>query len=157
MLYIGLPLSGYEIARLLGCVLTRDETTEFIEFVDVESHDKFLTEYNDADGYEDHSVYYFYERGLNDILAQKSSLRVHCLDKGVYVLGYEIPEIRDNLWRPMKSVEESLVLILSRKVDWLNEVKRIGMNLSKVLIAHIEDKSEFLFNPEPVLLSWGTV
>jgi hypothetical protein len=157
MLYISLPLSGYETVRLLGCVLSKDETAEVIEFIDVDSEEKFHTEYKDTLGYEDHSAYYFNEQRLNEILKEKTTLRVHCLDKGVFVLGYSIPEIRANLWTPMMSVEESLVLILSRKVDWLDEVKRIGMDLSKVRIARMEDISEFLSNPEPVLISWGTV
>ena len=154
MLLIGLPLSGYEIARLFGCILSKEEIAECLEFVDVESEQTFLSEYNDADGCEDDSAYYFDERRLNEILKEKTTLRVHRLDKGVFVLGYEIPEIRANLWAPMKTVEESLVLILSRKVDWLNEINRIGMDLSKVRIAHMEAESEFLFNPEPVLISW---
>ena len=157
MLLIGLPLSGYEIARLFGCILSKDEIAECIEFVDIESEHTFLNEYAAADGCEDHSVYYFYERRLNELIRDKTNLRVHWLDKGVFFLGYDIPEIRTNLWSPMKTVEESLVLILSRKVDWLNEVKRIKMDLSKVLIAHMEDESKFLFNPEPVLVSWGSL
>ena len=144
MLYIGRPLSGYEPVRLLGCVLSKDEVTEVIEFADVDS------DYNDADGYEDDSAYYFNERRLNEILKEKTNLRVYGYDKGVFVLGYNIPEI---CWAPMKTVEESLVLILSRKVDWIDEVKRIGMDLSKVRITYTEAESEILFTPEPMLLS----
>jgi hypothetical protein len=157
MLYISLPLSGYEAVRLLGCILSKDETAEVIEFIDVDSEEKFHTEYKHTLGYEDHSAYYFNEQRLNGILKEKTTLRVHRLDKGVFVIGYSIPEIRANLWTQMMSVEESLVLILSRKVDWIDETNRIGMDLSKVRIASMKDISEFLFNPEPVLISWGTV
>lgn len=154
MLYIGLPLSGYEATRLLGSILSDEERKNVIRFENDDAEAKFLAEVAAADGEEDHSVYSFHEILLNHYIKDKTHLSLHYLDKGVYILGYELPEIRQNLWGPMNTVEESLVLILSRKVDWVNEAKWIGMDLSKVLIAHMEDKSEVVHYAEPVLVSW---
>lgn len=156
MIYIGLPLSGYEVIRLFGCILSKDEMNANLCFENDESKKEFLDKFHTTDdGDEDHSVYCINDHHLQSCITNKTSLGVYYLDKGVYVLGYEFPELRDNLWAPMKSVEENLVSILSRKVDWLNETKRIGMDLSKVKIEHMEDKPEFLFDPDPVLLSWS--
>ena len=82
-----------------------------------------------------------------------SKIGLHYLDKNVYVLGYEIPDFWKNIWgRPTISVEDSVILILQKKKEWKADVKELGLNLSTVTLARMEDEDEVMTNPEPFLI-----
>ncbi len=80
-------------------------------------------------------------------------LDFHYTDKSVYVFGYEILDFWKNIWgRPTISVEDSVILILQKKKQWKEEVAKLGLNLTKVTLARMEDEDEIVTNPEPFLL-----
>jgi hypothetical protein len=90
----------------------------------------------------------------DEYIAARTSLRVFALDKGVCVLGLEVREVGQNLWAPVRSVDECVALIQVRKYEWLLEVARLRMDLSEVTLAHMEDEDEVVENPQPALLMW---
>ena len=87
-------------------------------------------------------------------LKQKGSeLDFHYIDKGVYVFGYEIPDFWKNiLGQPTLSIEDSVILILQKKKQWKEEVTKLGLNMTKVTLARMEDEDEIVANPEPFLM-----
>jgi len=85
-------------------------------------------------------------------LAARTSLLVRFVDKGVHVLGLEVPEMQRNYWAPARSVDECVALIQLRKFEWLREVARLKLDMRSVTLAHMEDKDEVVANPEPTLI-----
>ena len=82
-----------------------------------------------------------------------SKIGIHFLDKGVYVLGYEIPDFWKNIWgRPTISVEDSVIRILQKKKEGKADVKELGLDLSTVPLARMEQEDEIVENPEPFLI-----
>lgn len=82
-----------------------------------------------------------------------SKMEFHYLDKNVYVMGYEIPDFWKNIWgHPTISVEDSVILILQKKKEWKAEIESLGLNLSTVTLARMEDEDEIVKHPEPFLI-----
>lgn len=163
MLYVGLPLYGYEIVRLLAPILSKAEIDSILVFDDEEDTIKFRKEYLDNPVALEHPTSYWYylegspysfnENKLNATLKTKTTLRVFWIDKGVYILGFEIDEICANLWAPLTSFEDSLAHLAAKKAEWLAEVTRLGIDRRRVSIAHMEAESEIAENAEPVLIN----
>jgi hypothetical protein len=93
-------------------------------------------------------------RLLNTASLPTKVLNIHDLDKGVVVLGIECKVLSCNLWAPFKKVEESIAIIRSAERMWKDEVLRIGMNLSNVTIEYMEDGTEVVSYPDPILIVW---
>jgi hypothetical protein len=92
--------------------------------------------------------------GFNHLLERCTSIRVYDLDKYVMVLGFELNEFRSNLWGPTRSVEELAALLQLKKGEWMREMKKLGVDLSSVTLARMEDEDEVVQNPEPFLMEW---
>lgn len=86
-----------------------------------------------------------------ETIAARTSLRLISMDKGLCVLGLEVPHIDENFTAPVRDVDECVALILLTKSEWKREVARIKMDLRSVTIAHMEAESEVVENPQPAL------
>jgi len=80
-----------------------------------------------------------------------TSLRIHGIDKGVLILGFYLKSIDRRYWKPLLSVEDSIIAILQAKMSFVEEVKRIQLNISVVEFAYMEDGEEIVYNPEPAV------
>ncbi len=85
-------------------------------------------------------------------IESRSSLRLYSIDKGVLVLGLEVPEIERNLWAPARSVDECIAIIQLRKHEWLREIARLKFDMASVTLAHMEDDNEIVDYPQPTLI-----
>jgi len=87
------------------------------------------------------------------LIAARTSLCVFTIDKGVCVLGLEVPHIHRNYQAPIRSVDECVNLILLQKHEWLREVARLKLDMQAVKIAHMEEEDEVVENPQPALFT----
>jgi hypothetical protein len=53
------------------------------------------------------------------------------------------------------SVDDALVLILQKKKQVTNALKEAGVDLSELMIEHMEDEPERVFDPQPYLITTG--
>ena len=88
-----------------------------------------------------------------DALAARTSLRLYFIDKGVCILGLDVPQIRKNYWEPVRGVDECIALIQLRKHEWLREVARLKLDMRAVTLAHMEAEDEVVENPQPALFT----
>jgi hypothetical protein len=80
-----------------------------------------------------------------------TSLRIHWIDKGVYILGFELDDIDRRFWKPLLSADDAAIAILQAKKRFKEEVKAIQLNTSVVEFAYMEDGEETVYNPEPAV------
>jgi hypothetical protein len=88
---------------------------------------------------------------FESFLPQFTSLRIHWIDKGVWILGFHLESIDRRYWKPLLSVEDAMISILEAKKHFVEEVKRIQLNTSVVEFAYMEDGEEIVYNPEPAV------
>lgn len=162
MIFVGLPLYGYEIVRLLAPILSKAEIDLILAFDDEEDALKFRKEYlenpdalvlTSNEHFLENTLWSFNDHKLNAILKTKTTFRAIWLDKGVFLLGYEIDEICKNMWRPEISFEDSLAHLALKKAEWLEEAARLGMDRRRVSVAHMEAESKIVENAEPLLIT----
>ena len=80
-----------------------------------------------------------------------SALRFVYVDKGVCILGLPFRG-EPQYWPPMLGVENSILRIRSLAQKFRDEANRLGIDLSKVVIAVMESESIEIENPEPFLI-----
>jgi len=88
---------------------------------------------------------------FESFLPRFTSLRIHWIDKGVWILGVHLESIDRRYWKPLLSVEDAIIGILEAKKHFVEEVKRIQLNTSVVEFAYMEDGEEIVYNPEPAV------
>ena len=74
------------------------------------------------------------------------------VDKGLYILGLEIPELSD-LWDNFVQVEDALILILQAKQTLVTALKTAHADLSEFDLTPMEGQPQRVHNPEPYLIS----
>lgn len=75
----------------------------------------------------------------------KSKLRYYPIDKGFNILGFEV-------YGDKMSVENLCILLLSLKSQFVEEMKSLKIDLSRVSIARMEEEPEIVENPSPMAL-----
>ena len=90
---------------------------------------------------------------LNDQLATQG-LTLYEIDKGVCILGLEVPEIHISD-RAYQSVDDGLRHILDAKKKVVAGLKALNANLSRFEIAPMEEETIWVENPEPYLITTG--
>jgi len=85
---------------------------------------------------------------------QKHGLDLYDIDKGVYIMGVIVEEIHicDKAYQ---SVDDGLMQILVAKKKVVEGLKGLGVNLSRFQIAPMEEKTIWVENPEPFLITTG--
>jgi hypothetical protein len=95
------------------------------------------------------------EGTLNDLLhatINGAGLKLSWIDKNLCILGLTVDDAGD-LWGTFVSVDDALVLILQKKKQVTNALKEAGVDLSELMIEHMEDEPERVFDPQPYLIT----
>ncbi len=88
---------------------------------------------------------------LNDYLSGFTTLRVHWIDKGVCILGYDLKNINSRYWSPLLVAEDAAIAILRAKREFTNAIRQANINISVVTFEYMEWGEEIVYNPEPAL------
>jgi hypothetical protein len=90
---------------------------------------------------------------VEKLVNEKSELEFHSTDKGQYIIGLEIKEIRD-LWDKFTPVDDALILILQKKKQAKELFEKAKIDLSDFMIEKMEGYPERVYNPSLFLISF---
>lgn len=122
VLYLGFPLSQEEMYRLLNRKTPTDTSYTWWQTTDIEV--------------------YFAEKG--------SKLVFTHIDKNVFAFGLELHKFT-GFWLPFLTVETAKKYLDEMNQLFWDEVKKLGLDLSSVVIEQMEDEPRHLQNPQPIL------
>jgi len=122
VLYLGFPLSQEEMYRLLNRKTPTDTSYTWWQTTDIEV--------------------YFAEKG--------SKLVFTHIDKNVFAFGLELDKFQ-RWWMPLLNVQEATTYLYQMNQIFWDEVKKLGLDLSFVVIEQMEDEPRHLQNPQPIL------
>ncbi len=129
MVYVGYPMSLKEASRLCNIQISANE---------------------------DEDDYYNYIREANDKVKsylKTYDLEFHGLDKGVYVIGYDIDKHLSNM---NVSIDDFIVTLIMLKNKVKNAVLKAQIDLSNVEIeTDLEEYPIVVKNPEPYFINYG--
>ena len=97
------------------------------------------------------------EEGINveKLVKEKSELEFYSTDKGQYIIGLEVKEIRD-LWDKFTSVDDALILILQKKKQAKELFEKAKIDLSDFMIEKMEGDPERVYNPPLFLITFNS-
>jgi hypothetical protein len=90
---------------------------------------------------------------VEKLVKEKSELEFYLTDKGQFIIGLEIKEIRD-LWDKFIPVDDALILILQKKKQAKELFEKAKIDLSDFMIEKMEGEPERVFNPPLYLISF---
>lgn len=90
---------------------------------------------------------------IEKLVKEKSELEFYSTDKGQYIIGLEIKEIRD-LWDKFTPVDDALILILEKKKQAKELFKKAKIDLSDFMIDKMEGDTERVHNPPLFLITF---
>ena len=90
---------------------------------------------------------------IEKLVKEKSELEFYSTDKGQYIIGLEIKEIRD-LWDKFTPVDDALILILQKKKLAKELFEKARIDLSDFMIEKMEGDPERVYNPSLFLISF---
>jgi len=90
---------------------------------------------------------------VEKLVKEKSELEFYSTDKGQYIIGLEIKEIRD-LWDKFTPVDDALVLILQKKKQAKELFEKAKIDLSDFMIEKMEGYPERVYNPPLFLITF---
>ncbi len=91
------------------------------------------------------------EKQFSEYLSKFTDLKLHWIDKGIWILGYNLETISRRFWNPLLSVEDTVIAILEAKKKFVEEIKKIHLDISEVEFAYMEDGEEKIQNPDPAV------
>jgi hypothetical protein len=90
---------------------------------------------------------------VEKLVKEKSELEFYSTDKGQYIIGLEVKEIRD-LWDKFTPVDDALILILQKKKQTKELFEKAQIDLSDFMIEKMEGYPERVYNPPLFLISY---
>jgi hypothetical protein len=88
---------------------------------------------------------YYDTRPIDAFLSQHSTLRFEYIDKGSCVLG--IPLEIGNV-----CVDDALIQIVQKKNEFKDQIKKLNIDTSTVILQPMEEAEVVVHNPEPLLI-----
>lgn len=139
--YFGLPLNITEIMRLLNINVSECNNPKVI--------DKFGTfTYN---GNDEHAKYLVITSHLKK---NNSKMNIFTTDKGQYILGYRIHEIRD-VWNDFTNVDKFIEILNELKNDFEEDINILNIDLFHVELERMENTSVYVNYPKPYIMEWS--
>lgn len=89
----------------------------------------------------------------NKYLKSQSTIQIYYLDKGQCVCGFQIEEPFD-VWNKFINVDELVIKLLTLKISFQVEIKKLNGDLSQVTLEYMEGEPEIITNPIPYILGW---
>ncbi len=127
MVYIGYPVSLKEALRLCNITVSANENDYYNHYI--EANDKIKS------------------------YLKKYDLEFHALDKGVYVIGYDIDRHLSNM---NVNTDDFIVTLLMLKNKVKNTIQRTQIDLSNIEIeTDLEEYPIKVQNPEPYFINYG--
>lgn len=139
--YFGLPLNITEIIRLLNINISECNNPTV--------SNKFGTvTYNLND---EHAKYLVV---TNLLKKNKSKMHIFTTDKGQYILGYSVQEIRD-VWNNFTNVDEFIEILNKLKNDFEEDINILNIDLFHVELERMENTSVYVNYPKPYIIDWS--
>ena len=80
-------------------------------------------------------------------------IQIHCIDKGMFVLGYEIEEISD-ISNILINVDEFVDLLAKLKIQFFEDMNNLNANISEITLERLEGEELVVKNPIPYIISF---
>jgi hypothetical protein len=95
------------------------------------------------------------EEGMDaeKLVKERSELELHSTDKGQFIIGLEVKEVRD-LWDKFIEVDNAIILILEKRKLVKKLFEKANIDLSDFYLEKMEGESERVYNPLPYLISF---
>ena len=129
MVYVGYPVNILEALRLFN--LTFNET--------LISHYHFSVQCRD-----------FINREI-----KKYGIEFHCLDKNLFVIGFNLDQKFGCCDENHISIDESIIILLEYKLKIKEALQKANVDLSSIEITHMEGEDIIMNNPEPFLINYS--
>jgi hypothetical protein len=148
--YFGLPLNINEIMRLLNITPHKPE-----QVAKEYTNSTKYTEYNESEyaeyfKYDDQYAKYL---TVKSYLKNKSNIDIFSTDKGQYILGYTIDEIRD-VWNNFTNVDELIEILNKLKNDFEKDINILNIDLFHVELERMENNPVYVNCPKPFIMEW---
>ena len=142
--YFGLPLNIDEIIRLLN--ISESNIKEFNEhyYRDIKYHTSY---------FHDNYVKYLI---VSSHLKNKTKIDIFTTDKGQFILGYRIDEIRD-VWNEFMNVDEFIEVLNKLKINFEEDINTLNIDLFHVELERMENTSVYVNYPKPFIIDWSTM
>lgn len=135
--YFGLPLNLDEIIRILNISTLIENTFESLT--------------RQPKNYEIIHIKYYQ---IKKYIKSCSKMDLFETDKGQYILGYEIKQIRD-VYNNFTSVNKLIEILRQLKTDFEEDIIILNADLFHVELERMENDNIYVNYPEPCIIQWN--